>query len=541
MTSSRLYEYFVLFFADSKKVIWLAFALGVVFSVISTLFITGYANDGGLYIAMIHAFSIGDWNRAFLDSIPPLFPIMAGLVCKLGFTPWSAAILVSSAFYVIAIFPLYGILCFFMDKKYAAWGVLFYILAPRIMRWGMAPLTDGCRLFFLILPIYFMFSFCRNKKMSSLVWLGVALALLALTRGEGILFAPVIMLALLLLCFKDNGYKITAVFIRKALLYCLVTIFVMLVVVSPRLFQVYQKTGFPAIDARVANQFKKFYGKIHAADKQASAKYDVAIYCFTNSPSAVPIKSIDKRDRLSVKYMADFLQNIVRGSYEVYFAMAVLGMILLLAWRQWTLEYGVLIFFAVMNAAMFYSFSIPYRYFIVNVMLLMPFTILGYKQALDWAVRFKAAKLLMAGVFVLAVGQVIKGMDNSIDQSKIYWQKTGKLLKQNELKNADGRGNSKTVYVLGMDCGTNLFNDFNVINPPRTGIVLSVKDARKGLPASLCLSVVEKVPDDKILTPDFFVIDRNCQSEVAALMNDSGIREIPMDWNKKIVLFEILK
>ena len=51
----------------------------------------------------------------------------------------------------------------------------------------------------------------------------------------------------------------------------MVTLFVALAVASPRLFQVYQKTGIPAIDARVANQFKRYYGKILAPDRQASA------------------------------------------------------------------------------------------------------------------------------------------------------------------------------------------------------------------------------------------------------------------------------
>lgn len=541
MVSSRFYECLVLFFSDSKKVLSLAFILGIGFAVISTVFITGYANDGGLYIAMSHAFSISDWNRAFLDSIPPLFPVMAGLVCKLGFTPWSSATLVSGLFCALAIFPLYGTLCFFMEKKYAAWGVLFYILAPKLMRWGFAPMTDGCRLFFFMLPIYFMFSFYRNKKVVTLVWLGISLSLLALVRGEGILFAPVILFALLLLCFKSGGYKFTPDFFRKSVLYCLITMFAVIVVMSPRLFQVYQKTGFPATDIRVANQFKKYYEKVFAASQQLPKEQDIAVYSFTNSPNAVLLKVVDKRNRLSVKYMIEFLQNIVRGAYEVYFVLAMLGMILLLVWRQWTLEYGILVFFVAMNACMYYFFSIPYRYFIVNVMLLMPFTILGYKQILTWSARFKLTALLAAAVFILAVCQTVNGLDNSIDRSKQYWQKIGDLLKQNELKNAAGSGKVKTAYVLGMDCGTNLFNNFNVINPSRAGFILSIKDARKGFPASLCISVAKKISDDIILTPDFFVIDSDYKDAIAELRIDSGVREVSTGWNKKVVLFESLK
>ena len=57
------------FFASPKKVMWLSFILGVIFSVISIACITAYSNDAGLYIATAHSFSIGDWNRAFQSPI----------------------------------------------------------------------------------------------------------------------------------------------------------------------------------------------------------------------------------------------------------------------------------------------------------------------------------------------------------------------------------------------------------------------------------------------------------------------------------------
>lgn len=533
----KIYDFTCSFFADSRKVIWLAFVLGIAFTAVSTVFITGYANDASLYIAMIHAIAIGDWARAFMDSIPPLFPVAAGIICKIGVTPWSAAAIVSGVFCTLTIFPLYGTLCFFVDKKYAAWGTLFYILAPKVMRWGFAPLTEGGRFFFLMLSVYFLFSFCRDKKKLRLVYLGISLALLALSRGEGILFAPVIVFALLWLCLRKNRYKVTANFVRNAVLYCLVILVTLLAVLSPRLYQVYRKTGFPATDVRVVNVIKKQYGRLYDSSRQAN---EIAICSFSNSPMAIPIKMPDERQRFSANYIWDFLKNMLRGSYEAYFALSVLGIILLVYGRRWTLECGILVFLVAANGAIYYFFSIPYRYFIVNIMLLMPFTLSGYKEALAWAEKLRVIKLLAAGVFVLALIQMVNGLDNSIDKSKIYWQKTGYLLKQNEAKTSAGES-VKTVYILGADCGTNLYNDFNIINPGRSFIVLSIQDALNGFPESLCLSVARKTFDDKILIPDFIIIDGCHPGEISALRNNPGVREIPMDWNSKIALFEILK
>lgn len=533
----KMYDFICSFFADPGKVIRLAFFLGLVFTAISTVLITGYANDAGLYIALIHAFAIGDWNRAFMDSIPPLFPAAAGIICKFGVAPWDAAVIVSGVLCILTIFPLYGTLCFFVDKKYAAWGALFYILAPKVMRWGFAPLTEGGRFFFLMLSVYFLFSFCRDKKTGRLVYLGISLALLALARGEGILFAPVIIFALIWLCLKKNQYTVTADFVRKTALYCLVILVSFLVVLSPRLYQVYRKTGLPATDVRVVNVLKKQYGKLYDSSRQAD---EIAICSFSNSPVAVPIKMPDERRRFSVNYLLDFLKNIVRGSYEVYLVLAVPGMLLLIRGRRWTLEYGILIFLAAANGAIYYFFSTPYRYFIVNIMLLLPFTMSGYNAVLVWAEKLRVIKPLAAGVFVLSLIQMVNGLDNSIDQSKIYWRKTGDLLKQSRVGTVAGDGN-KTVYILGADCGTNLYNDFNIVNPGRSFIVLSIQNALKGFPESLCLSVARKTFDDKILTPDFIIVDGCHPDEISVLRNYPGVREIPMEWNSKIVLFENLK
>lgn len=540
---NRLFDALSSFFFNPKKVMWLTFILGIILSVISILCITGYANDAGLYIAMAHAFSIGDWSRAFLDNIPPLVPVMSGLITMLGIPPWDSAMIVNCTFCVLAIFPIFAILTFFMDKKYAAWGALFYLIAPKIMRWGLTPLTEGSRFFFFILPVYFTFSFIRNKKLYVLVLLGISLALLALVRGEGILSAPIMLFALVLLCWRDNKYKLELVLLKKIIAYCFIVVCVMFVFLSPRLYQVYEKTGFPATDVRVVNLFKAYYDRF--LDKKEISKMmpnGLTTYTYSNSKEAVPV-TLENRDRLSWKYINDFIQNIVRGSYEIYFVFSIFGIVLLLKKREWVMEHNLLLFFAFMNAFMFYFSSTPYRYFLVNVMLLMPFTIIGYKQILEWADKWRvynAHKVLMLIVLFVAIGQIVNGMDNSIDKRKIYWQKIGSYLKKN-VNLIKPEAQPATVYIIGNDTGTNLFNTFNVINPGRTGIILSVQEALKGFDSGLCLSVPQLTSGNKTLVPDFFIVDIDFKNDIALLKNNPDIKEIPTKWIRDAILFENLR
>ena len=71
---SRLYEYVLSFFSDSKKVMWLTFITGVVCAVISIIFTKAIYRDSVEYAAMVNGFNIGDWDRAFREWLPPLYP-----------------------------------------------------------------------------------------------------------------------------------------------------------------------------------------------------------------------------------------------------------------------------------------------------------------------------------------------------------------------------------------------------------------------------------------------------------------------------------
>jgi len=545
---NRLFESLSRFFSNPKKVMWLTFILGTVFSTISTACITSYSSDASLYIAMAHAFAIGDWSRAFLDNIPPLVPVMSGLVTMLGIPPWDSAMIVGCVFYVVTIFPLYGILSFFIDKKHASWGALFYLLAPKMMRYGMTPLFEGSRMFFFILPVYFLFSFIKERKIYKLALLGMSLAFLALARGEGILSVPVISFALIILCWRDNKYKINFLLIRNLIVYLLVVVCAMIVVLFPRLYQVYQKTGFPATDVRVVELTKSYIAKYEHTNNALIKDNKLNSGNQTISPTKeFSYSTLDSKYITSFKYFNDFIQNIARGSYEIYLILSAIGIILLCRIRKWTMEYSLLLFLAFFNAAMFYfSYAVNYRYFLVNVMLFMPFTLLGYNQLLNLALKYRLQKIFILAVLILLVGQLINGMDNSIDKSKYYTMQTGYYLEEQKNKFEKDANGYPTVFILGTDCGTNLYEDFNIMNPGRSqyfiGSYYDLEQALKGLPSSECLSVATFTSPKINLTPNIILVfdPDELPTEVTFLRSQSNIKEINLSGIKKTLLFKVI-
>lgn len=582
----QFYNYLSLFFSNAKKVMWLTFVIGIALSIISIFCITGHSNDAGLYIAMAHAFSIGDWNKAFLDNIPPLVPVISGIITKLGISPWHSAMIVGCVFCVLTIFPLYGLLCFFMDKKYAAWGALFYMLAPKMIRFGLSPLLEGSRMFLFILPVYFIFSFANDKKLYKLILLGISLALLGLVRGEGITSMPFILLGLILLCMKKDKYEFSFKAATKLIWYCFFTIVVMLAVLSPRLYQNHLNTGYPALDKRQIDHIKGYYPnlfpkndfkpqsvqsiplngssvvvplaevkKLSFADQKSKLEHfpnndlksqNIQPISLNDSSVAVPIAEAkklsfaDQYPRLDFffKYWKDFS----RGSYELYLILSAIGIIFLIYRRNWKLEHGLMILFVFGNGILFYFVNTAYRYYLVNIMLLMPFTLAGYKEVLNKTKKFRVYKIAIGIVLLISIGQIFNGMDNTIDKSKFYTMQAGEWLRQNKKDFQKDANGYPTIFIIGEDCGTNLFNDFNIINPSRSYSSLTLQASMKGVHSDNCLSVVIKTPNALVLKPNIVLLfnPEKFPQEVLYLRNHATFQEIFLQEIKKTLVFKVV-
>jgi len=546
--SMNFYDKICLFFSEPRKVLILTFCAGVLLAFISILFSGFIYGDAVLYTTMAHYFGLGDYSRGFLDQIPPLFSVLSGLLCKLGIPAQYSTHIVSCTLCIISIFPLYFLLCFFMDKKYAAWGCMFYLFAPKILRFGMASQIEGARFFFLILPIYFVFSFAKNKKIPTLIWLGISFALLALVRGEGILFVPIMLFALILLLFKNNQYNINSNFIIKTFGYCLLSIIIMFAIIAPRMYQVYQHTGYPALDARETESIKTYWRKIKNFYNKPTR-----IISHHNVPS-LSDQGNNQGHFFSFKRIFSFLDRFSVGSYELYEILSVLGIFFLLRQKKWSLEHNIMLMFILWNALIFYFIVLTYRYFLVNVFLLIPFIIPGYRLILNITKKHKIVQILFSiTVLLIALGQIENGMADSLESKRKEPKRFGQWLKENKasLLNPQKNNNERLhILVFGNRPDYPFFADAdfsigeNQDFPNIRGIEnskMNIRKAVKGFPAKYSYYTNKLLPLDEIIIPDIIVITppEDFPEEVAIVRSISNLREIKTNF-KDFLLFKNL-
>lgn len=544
----NFYNKICIFFSRPHQVLILTFCIGIVLAVISISYSGFIYGDAVLYTTMAHYFGLGDYSRGFQDWIPPLFPVMGGLLCKLGIPSQYSTHIVSCTFCILTIFPLYFLLCFFMEKKYAAWGCMFYLFAPKILRFGMASQIEGARFFFLILTVYFTFSFVKNKKIITLLWIGISLALLALVRGEGIIFAPVALFALILLLLKNNRYNISLNFIIKTLGCCLLVIMAMFAVLTPRMYQVYIHTGYPALDTRESYVIKVFsqnirnFFKTDNHDQKTSSEQVKVVF---SDPNTYGYFTLGR--------LRGFLDRFSVGTFELYEILFVLGVIFLLYRKKWSLEHNIMLILVICNASIFYFTALTYRYFIVNILLLMPFIVSGYRLILDIIKKNKIMQVLFSiVVFFVALGQIENGMADSLESRRKEPKRFGLWLKENRtlLINSKKNINERLhILVLGNRPDYPFFTraDFSLYENQdfpnlRSGknSKMNIKEAIKGFPAKYSYYNNKFLSEDKIIIPDIIIVEsEDYPNEVEILRSLPNIQEIKTNF-RNFLLFKNL-
>lgn len=533
---SKLYEYVLSFFSDSKKVMWLTFITGVVCAVISIIFTKAIYRDSVEYAAMVNGFNIGDWDRAFREWLPPLYPFLCGLLCKTGFSVYYSMMTVAAVLWIITIFPLYGTLCFFMEKKYAAWGALFYILAPKGIRYGLAPLLESGKYLLLALSLYFIFRAAQSKKYRDLILLGISLGGMALMRAEGVIYIPIMLAALALLVLKDYNFKINLKFIKTICLYSLIIVITICAVISPRVYQIYQRTGYPAIDTRQSSAMLGIKNKLTGIHENRTTVQEVGL--------AQDYNTVGMSNSMFAFTMQDFkkfISNFPRGSYELYLILGAVGLFVLILSKRWNVKYSAVIWVFAANLVAFYLMrSHVYRYYIINVIILMPFTITGYKQLLDWSEKFKAKKLLVLLVSAIAIFQVINGMDNSIDKSKIHYQKLGCWIKANKASLKNPQHENLTILVYGEDFGYSVYSGSNAAGYRDVSSYTLNDVLKKGFPAKLCYYSMVKTPVEITFKPDIVVIDDPgvFKNVIEQLKSQPDVTQIHTGWDDKILVYK---
>lgn len=375
-----------------------------------------FCNDIYRDVAACYTYYAGEWSRgnwlsAPISALPPLTIFAAGLLARTGLEIYSAVILLSALFYILMIFPLYGLLLRFFPARIAAWGTVLYVLTPKIIRHSGMGLLESGRDFFLILALYLLFRFLDNRrKLLIPVLFGASLGFLSLTRGEGAVIGLLLLILLPILVWRAEQYRPRRLF-TSALPLFLSAVLGMGAVLAPRLIEMYRVTGYPVTDSRMIPvlQGLPFVPRLFE-DHRAEL--------FPRPADPLPVP--EWQQETTPKRLVSNLQKLIRGAYELYFFLALAGIVLVIRRKQWRMEYTVFSLIFACWLPVFYGISSAYRYYSFAVPLLMVFTLTALRELLHLAECIHLRETVLVILAVIFALQILNGLDILFRRHELY-------------------------------------------------------------------------------------------------------------------------
>jgi 4-amino-4-deoxy-L-arabinose transferase-like glycosyltransferase len=423
----------ILNFLKNRKLLWVVL-LSVLMGLVHIVFcIDIYYDIAARYAPMTREFARFNWSGAFDVRYSVVVSALGGLIALTGLNGFSSIVASSSIFYVLAIFPLYYILKrIFKDRTdLAVLGCLLYVTAPKIIRWGCTGLLNSGRNFFMISAVALLLSYFDDRKWYKALLLGGALAGLCMVRGEGIAYLPFFFLAACFMYFKREkkvSGKVLIGLMRPVSL-CVVGL---LICFTPRVIQLYRNTGIPALEKRQTTFVKALLAK---DSKEKDKLYFVS--------------SIDTAQRetgmFGVERISEFFRSFGRGSYELYLIFAGIGLLLMIRKKKFHPDLYLLLSLSIFNALLFLFTNLSQRYFSINILLFMPFTVTAVYFVYESAAKFKLKPVAVIGLLVVLGMQLNNGMEQAFERNDAYLYYTGLWIKQYRDKLSDSSSRLKIM------------------------------------------------------------------------------------------------
>lgn len=222
------------------------------------------SDSSAYYIPMAREFARGNFARAFYPMIPPLFPVLTGILCFLtGLKAFFAAKFISILFKALTIFPLYA---FVRDgwrsRRLALFSCLLLIVCPKVLRHAGYGEIDTGKMFFLVCSAWLLLRFFRKPSFRLAVLFGLNGAAMILIRAESL--AVMVLLSGVLLTFEvlngpRHGQRFQ--FPWKAA----VSLVIMGMLISPWVAFEYRMTGYYVTDSRQVDLLNRVVGRDEAA------------------------------------------------------------------------------------------------------------------------------------------------------------------------------------------------------------------------------------------------------------------------------------
>ena len=378
-----------------RKIIPASLLILVGCSLVSLVLNLCVGNDSGaFYIPMAEAFGEGRYAFAFNAVIPPLVPFLAGLVARtLPVDGFTAMKIVSAAFILLGMIPLYRLSRRLLSAEQARWSCLLYAVCAQVIRFGISAQLTAAKFFFCLWVLEGCVSVYEKRTVRSAISLGLAFAGLSLCRTEGFFYAPLCLVALLLPKVTQNGDR-QPTLARRALAFVVLAL-TCLVVWSPWLAYVYRSTGYLVLDSRQAKLAQILTSQIGIGpdqDPEASSYGSEK----ANLPGTIYAQGVGEK-----------LFETLDGFYLPYLPLTCLAFVRRFRngqWgylENWTLGAVVLQVMLIWIAS---AADVPVlkRYIFPAALFVMPYSTLGWVTLKDWCVD-KARSEKLRSVFAVAV------------------------------------------------------------------------------------------------------------------------------------------
>ena len=152
------------------------------------------------YAPMAEAFAAGKWAYAFHPRIPMLYPVLCGVLVRLGgITGFTAAKLLSVGCFAASVFPLFSVMKHIFGERNATGALLIYIVNPFLLRLAGTGLRENMKCLLLILIVHAIFLIREDPdSFARYLYLGLGAGIVMITRSEMILFCGLVLFAVML-------------------------------------------------------------------------------------------------------------------------------------------------------------------------------------------------------------------------------------------------------------------------------------------------------------------------------------------------------
>ncbi len=487
--------------------LYIALASGIMCSLCQLIFsVDLYRDSANVYAFMARALAQGNYADAFHENIPHLNVCCSFPFSIMGMAPEKALLLVSCLFYLGATAYLFFLMREFVPEKLAGFGAILFALAPKVIRFFCTALIDSGKCFFLVAALYYGYKLIRSsfRSWGNAVGFGVSLGLLSLARSEAVANAGILGICIGIFSIVEAfRCKRFVPFFTPLLSGVIMMIFLISRIVLMGIF-----CGKWVYDGRIAQGVSKIFPQLSSTVGSAAA-------------DTVPVNVYDSS-------WSHLVEQNARGCYEVYLLFTVAGLLLLLLVRykknapalfpdkkmpdfiRWNNYYWVFLAVFVSNMLIFKAAKIlAYRYFLLNIPVLMVFTLFGVYWAWRYLSGFVSRKFVLPCLAVIMLLQTVNGLSYCIKKQYRIDYNAGVYLRENLPPGKalavgkaagvwyySGLEKARPVEAPPVDLAT--FNDFRYIICPLKDEEIKIFEARTDLqeikiPIKSSVRVFEKI------------------------------------------------